>query len=177
VVAGTIHSSTTPTRKLPSRRRRRRTRLRPRRWRSGRLLCDTSSVEPTEHRVAVVVDPTFGERVIELAHECHVWLVRSPVNDEVGRHTSRRSVRVQLRTWGLDVQCGGVTRSVVLGGPRNRRAAPRRISHDPPLSVLRVVGLSLSTEVKDALSDYGFHEVESSQDGFVARRAADPKAG
>jgi hypothetical protein len=45
-------------------------------------------------------------------------------------------------------------------------------SHDLALSVLQVIGLNLSEVVKDALNEYGFRDVESSPDGFVARRAA-----
>ncbi len=30
--------------------------------------------------MAIVLDPNYGERIIELARECHVWLVSSASN-------------------------------------------------------------------------------------------------
>jgi hypothetical protein len=44
---------------------------------------DTSTVVQAEHRVAIVVDPSYAERIVGLARECHVWVVRSALNDPV----------------------------------------------------------------------------------------------
>ena len=35
----------------------------------------------SEHRAAVVVEPSFGDRLGELARRMHVWLVSTPENE------------------------------------------------------------------------------------------------
>jgi hypothetical protein len=44
-------------------------------------------------------------------------------------------------------------------------------SHDPPLSVIEVIGLEPTEAVRDELSSYGFGDIELSAEGFVVRRA------
>jgi hypothetical protein len=43
-------------------------------------------------------------------------------------------------------------------------------SHDPPLSVLQVVGIEPSAAAIEELAAYGFGRIEPSDDGFIARR-------
>lgn len=45
----------------------------------------------------------------------------------------------------------------------------REYSHDPPLSVIEVIGLQPSTAVRDELATYGFNSIESFAGGFVGR--------
>ena len=40
-------------------------------------------------------------------------------------------------------------------------------SHDPPLSVIEVIGLPPTAAVRDELGAYGFNSIESSAEGFV----------
>jgi hypothetical protein len=42
---------------------------------------------------------------------------------------------------------------------------------DPPVSVIEVIGLELSAAAIDELDAYEFRHIESSKNGFVARRA------
>ncbi len=44
-------------------------------------------------------------------------------------------------------------------------------SHDPPVSIIEVIGFEPSAVAVDELDAYGFHHVEPSNNGFVARRA------
>jgi hypothetical protein len=131
---------------------------------------DTSVVEPDEHRVAIVLDPFYGERAIQLARRRHVWLVRSDANEAV-------VARLRQDTHGYTLD-GGVT---IFDGEQSPEASFFEVldavdlhhgehSHDPPLSVLEVIGLTLSGRVKDTLSDYGFRDTEPRAGGFVARR-------
>jgi hypothetical protein len=127
-------------------------------------------VERSEHRVAIVVDPNYAERTIELARECHVWLVRSAVNDAVVA-----AVRQDEPAYSFD---SGVT---AFNGAETPQASFLSIlgtieehhgedSHDPPLSVIEVIGLELSALVREELDSYGFGDIARSQDGFIARR-------
>jgi hypothetical protein len=127
-------------------------------------------MERADHRVAVVVDPTYGERVVGLAQECHVWLVRSGLNDEVAA-TLRKDADGYTLEDGLSTFNGAESPEAsflaILGTVELHHG---EYSHDPALSVIQVIGLNVSEVVKDALADCGFRVVEPAPDGFVARR-------
>ncbi len=127
-------------------------------------------MEQTEHRVAIVVDPSYAERIVSLARECHVWLVRSALNDPVVA-----ALRQDHSGFSFD---SGVT---TFNGEDTPEASFLSIlgtveehhgedSHNPPLSVIEVIGLEPSALVRDELHSYGFGHIEPSHHGFVARR-------
>jgi hypothetical protein len=127
-------------------------------------------VESTEHRVAIVLDPDYGDRIMELARECHVWLIRSASNDAVVA-----ALRQDGQPYSFD---SGVT---AFNGAETPEASFLSIlssielhhgedSHDPPSSVIDVIGLEPSEAVRDELTARGFQYIESSQNGFIARR-------
>ena len=129
-------------------------------------------MERSEHRVAIVVDPDYAERVLNLAGECHVWLVRSAANDRVVA-----ALRESHPTHSLE---SGVTTFNPAGTPQASLVAilgtveehHGEYSHDPPVSVLEVIGAEPSAAVREELDAYGFHRVEPSEEGFRARRGS-----
>jgi hypothetical protein len=122
------------------------------------------------HRVALVLDPDYAERIIELSRECHAWVVKSAANDGVVA-----ALRHEDQAYSFDV---GVS---TFNGAKTPEASFLSIletveehhgaySHDPPLSVLQVVGIEPSAAVIEELAAYGFGRIEPSDDGFIARR-------
>jgi hypothetical protein len=127
-------------------------------------------MKAAEHRVAIVVDPQYGEQVIELARDRHVWLVRSPRNDEAAaalwQDASEHTLQDCITTFnGADSPESAFI--AILGTVELHHG---EYSHDPPLSVIETIGLRPTSAVSDALSEYGFQEVEATPDGFIARR-------
>jgi hypothetical protein len=134
---------------------------------------DTPGVDRTEHRVAIVLDPDYGERVIALARECHVWLVHSALNDTaaatVWRDSSGYSLEEGITTF-TPAETPQASFVVVLDLVEVHHGENE---HDPPVSVLDVIGLEPSAAAIDELDAYGFRDIETSKNGFVARRALD----
>lgn len=121
--------------------------------------------------MAIVLDPNYGERVIELARECHVWLVRSASNDAA-------AATVWQDATGYSLEEGITTFSPAETPQASFVVALELVEdhhgeyeHDPPLSVLEVIGLEPSAAVVDDLDRYEFSHIEPSENGFVARRA------
>ena len=94
------------------------------------------------HRVAVVVDPDYGQRVQELSRQRHVWIVRSPVNDPAVESAIRAVVEEHHGEY----------------------------SHDPPLTAIEVIGTGASAMVREHLGAYGFLRIEPEAEGFTAFR-------
>ncbi len=46
-------------------------------------------------------------------------------------------------------------------------------SHDPPYSILNVIGVEWSEKIQEELSRFGFDKHEETRRGFVARRKLD----
>jgi hypothetical protein len=120
--------------------------------------------------VAIVVDPNYAERVSELASECHTWLVRSASNDPVAaslwHDEPRHSLENGVTTFD-PAETPEASFLSILGAVDEHHG---EYSHDPPLSIIEVVGLEPTAAVRDELDSYGFRHVEPSENGFVARR-------
>jgi hypothetical protein len=128
-------------------------------------------VERTEHRVAIVLDPNYAERIVELARECHVWLVKSASNDPVvavlWKDDRAYSLEEGVTTFS-SAETPGASFISILETVEEHHG---EYSHDPPLSVIEAIGLEPTVAVREELSSYGFSDIELSAEGFVARRA------
>jgi hypothetical protein len=131
---------------------------------------NTSTVEHAEHRVAIVVDPSYAERIVGLARECHVWLVRSALNDPavaaLREDDSGFSFDSGVTTFNA-AESPQASFLSILGTVEEHHG---KYSHDPPVSVIEVLGLEPSAPIRDELRSYGFGHIKPSQNGFVARR-------
>ena len=130
-------------------------------------------MERTEQRVAIVLDPNYGERVIELARECHVWLVHSLLNDAaaatVWQDNSAYSLEEGVTTFGSK-ETPHASFVGVLDLVETHHAA---WDEDPPVSVIEVIGLEPSAAALDELDEYDYRQVEPTKNGFIARRAVE----
>jgi hypothetical protein len=126
-----------------------------------------------EHKVILVFDRAFGERLVEMAQKNYVWIIGSPAN-EIAVRKYASTVR-----WseGEDPLGSGVTtfESAEINEPfmENLWEHHGEYSHNPPLSEIVVIGASLTKTAADAWSEYGFIISQQERDGFTARRQPD----
>ena len=121
--------------------------------------------------VGIVVDPSFGERLANLAAEMPVWIADTPGN----RVAVERQWRVTPRPWHLGVTtfkvnadgaselwCADILSDVDLHHGLD--------SQDPPYSVVEVFGTLLTEKLATEFNSLGFATFEERHDGFRARR-------
>lgn len=124
------------------------------------------------HKVYVVVDPEFGEQLVNLEKGVPVWIVDTPTNKPV----------VQ-RLWGEHHQRTHLTGITLFRYAESSSAEDMLLeeldmidlhhgsdSADPPYTVLDVIGAPLTARAKRELSVYGFNEFHGNPFGFTARR-------
>jgi hypothetical protein len=121
-------------------------------------------------KVAVIVDPEYGERLLALRPEVPVWIVDSPHNV-----ASAQNARQELHG----------RRYITTFKTASRASAQKALldvldvvelhhgsqSASVPYSELQIVGTEISSNVEAALADLGFDELHSTADGFVATRS------
>ncbi len=126
--------------------------------------------EKKPYKVHVIVDPVFGQRLREIQVGEPVWIADTEVNRpayetlgpernpgnymeglssfKVGRNTSPEDWLVcEIET--IDLHHG-------------------EMSHNPPWSVINVIGAKWSPRIEDELSRFGFEQHEDTAEGFVA---------
>jgi hypothetical protein len=124
------------------------------------------------HRVAIVVDPTFGERLTELSRTAHVWACDTPENRRIARRLwAGRKVKdlesgITLFKFAphdsADEVCRGILETVELHHGE--------WSHTPPWSEVEVHGASLTPTLREAFVELDFREFGTTPDGFIAVR-------
>jgi hypothetical protein len=128
-----------------------------------------------EHRVTVVVDPAFSSVLAETAVARHVWVVRTPQTEKIAERVwlDQQTNQDQWNDAGLTLFNGGTTPEAslisILGAVELHHGES---SHDPPLSVIEVLGVEQTPSIRQALVALGFTETKPMDDGFIARRAA-----
>jgi len=124
-----------------------------------------------EHRVGIVTDPDFGERILPLAIRLHVWAVDSLAN----RAAAERLWTQQPRH---DVERGATVFRFDAAEPPDQRVIRilntvlehhGEYSHDPPVSVLEIFGAPLTAGLQQALAGAGFTSIMVDGDAVLAR--------
>jgi hypothetical protein len=128
----------------------------------------------TPHEVAVVVDPAYGDKLLELAARLHVWIIDTPANKAAAQVLWSQDGHVH----SLD---NGVTTFSAFRVDRPDEIVASMLetidlhhgeySHSPPWSVLEVYGASPSPSLAAALADYGFTDILPILGGFRASRS------
>jgi hypothetical protein len=126
-----------------------------------------------EYVVGIVVDPSFGERLHAVAARMPTWVVDTPPN--------RAAAEAHWKTHAGQTHTGGLTTFRVDPdqGPEEWCAEILGVvvehhgeySHNPPVSVLEVIGARPVEQLVSALADYGFARVSPTPEGFRARAA------
>jgi hypothetical protein len=126
----------------------------------------------SRHKVGLVVDREFGDRMVDLARSFHLWVVESPTNSGV----VRRIWNAEARSHDDDALGSGVTSfeasesespeemSVRISGDLDEHHG--EFAHDPPWSEIEVYGATLTESVKQAFRAIGATVFERTRDGF-----------
>jgi hypothetical protein len=127
-----------------------------------------------KHEVAVVVDPTFGERLWDLARTSHVWIVRSPDNEEAAQalwRGDRADPSAPRKDVTLFNATGKSPDSDFLSIIDDVELHHGEDSYpDSPVNVIQVIGTPLSAAVRDSLTALAFDRFEPSEAGGLAFR-------
>jgi hypothetical protein len=138
-------------------------------------------------RVYVVVDPHYGERIRNLPFGEPAWIVDSADNHPViqaiweERGPLDKSAGTTSFKYDPDAQPDGLTGITSFKYNPNARPDNWLISilsvidehhyyHDPPYSVLNIVGTSWSEAIQEELDRFGFFAHEATTEGFVTKR-------
>ena len=124
------------------------------------------------HEVALVVDPAFGDKLVDLADRLHVWVIDTPANRtaaELARKGSREhSLERGITTFRADA--ARPPEEIVVASFSDIELHHGEYSHDPPWSVLEVYGTAVTEAISAALEKFGFAVAEAHEDGFRAVR-------
>jgi hypothetical protein len=132
-------------------------------------LVDTSK----PYRIAVVLDPDYGDRLIALSEQMPVWIVDTPTNRtavEVLWTKSNEKHSAELGVTAFKVPTASLPEDDFLEILKDVDLHYGEYSHDPPYTVLEVMGVQISNRVREALRQLGFYKFEAIPDGFIACR-------
>jgi hypothetical protein len=125
--------------------------------------------------VAIVVDRSFGDKLVVLARRLHVWVIDSPAN-----RPARDKVWNETKAYTLD---SGATLFFDDGTQAPDVVAERMLddvemhhggnAHTPPLTRIEVYGAKRTPLLQSALEELEYDHFEDGPDGFVASRPDD----
>jgi hypothetical protein len=127
------------------------------------------------YRVHIVVDALYGDAIRDLPVGEPAWVVDSPDNHPV-------IVSICRECTALDHLTG------ITSFKYNAEATPEdwlvdilsavdlhhgEYSHNPPYSILNIIGVVWSEKIQEELHKFGFYDHDTTPMGFVARRELD----
>ncbi|NNC19208.1 hypothetical protein HRD49_17350 [Corallococcus exiguus] len=128
------------------------------------------------HKVGIVVDQGFGDRVAELARAFHVWVVESRENTPVIQGVWKSG----LGDAAADPLAVGVTSFAALEGESPEAMCARiagdvaehhgEFAHDPPWSEMEVFGVKLTSTLRHVFEELEATACIPTPEGFVCRR-------
>ena len=121
--------------------------------------------------VAIVVSENRPSEVVARAKVQPVWAVRSPAHERVA--AALWADASTSPDFGLTLfNGGGPPEDDLVSNIRDVDEHHGEFSHDPPVSVIEVVGARCTPAVAAAFAEYGFTKVVTTEDGFTAYRSA-----
>jgi len=124
------------------------------------------------YRVHVVVNPHYGESIHSLPVEEPAWVVDSQDNHTViqALWDERRITDhlVGITSFKFDDQATPEDWLVSILATIDLHHG--EFSHDPPYSVLNVIGVKWSDRIQKELNEFGFNQYKPTPEGFVAIR-------
>jgi hypothetical protein len=125
------------------------------------------------YKVYVILDRSFGEKLLALERGVPAWVVDTPANKPVAE-----------RLWAegpVSDHLSGITifdfvetaspEQIFLDEMETIDLHHGKYSADPPYTLLQVIGSPLTSRIKKELSTYGFDKFCETADGFAASRA------
>ena len=117
--------------------------------------------------VGFVVDPQFGARLREIATRGHVWIIDSQRNRPV--------VEAMWSTLPKDATSPvTIFDAVPTESPSDTvvRMVDTVDLHHPQCTCLEFYGVAANPSIKSALASLGYSEVQTSSNGFIAKKHA-----
>ena len=122
-------------------------------------------------KVIVILDPIFGDRIVEMASCAHVWAVDSPKNRAaVERHMQ------EIKSRDIVPQEANLTLTLCHWSKFDPHAVETLEDHHgeyaqtPPWKEVEVIGSRLDHQTKELLMEYGFHRFKKTAQGFLATK-------
>jgi len=127
---------------------------------------------PFPHKVAVVLDREFGEKLVELSKTIHVWACGSLLNRQAAERiwSDGSAHNHEFGVTVFNISEGDTSESMFLNHLGAIDEHHGMYSHDPAWSVLEVYGSTPTLAMKEALKDYGEPEYKVTADGFIFHR-------
>lgn len=130
------------------------------------------SMNDKPYGVHVIVDPRFGDHLREIPAGEPVWIVDTEVNrcayEMVGRERKPISYLVGLSCFKVDPNASPEDWLVSELGTIDLHHGD--MAHDPPWSVINVIGTKWTKRVQDELARFGFQHHEDTAEGFEATK-------
>lgn len=124
-------------------------------------------VQPPGHRVYLIVDPDYGERLADLPPGEPVWIADTAFNKPaIQRVWSQKREGIT----SFEVVPNTTPEDWLIAILDQVELHHGEYSQIPPYSALQVIGTGLSERLRAELESYGFGRFEDQPDGFLARK-------
>jgi hypothetical protein len=120
------------------------------------------------YRVGLVVDRSYGERLVELARSFHVWAVASPSNTPVIQRLWAEATSAGITSFKASEEESAEAMCARIADDIDEHHG--ELAHDPPWSEIAVYGVSLSERLREVFAELGATEFAPNEEGFVCRR-------
>lgn len=124
------------------------------------------------NEVTLVLDPDYNDKLSSLAAVSHVWVIDTPANRAAASAYWAQNPKHKVET--------GITTFKSSENESRLESCLKMLdtidlhheeyASNPPYSILEVIGLPLTDEVKSAVEDLGFGTFETTVEGFRAKR-------
>jgi len=124
------------------------------------------------YRVHVIVDSHHGDRIREIPIGEPAWVVDSTDNQPVMQAIwrERKEINHLEGITSFKVDANATPEDWLVSELATIDLHHGEFSHNPPYSVLKVLGVSPSDRIKKALTGIGLTEIKRISDGFEAKR-------
>jgi hypothetical protein len=126
----------------------------------------------TPYTVHIVVDSEYGSRIRDLPADEPSWIIDSDVNRPVVEALWQER-KQQDYLVGITIFQGAASDSqegCFIAELESIELHHGSQSHDPPYSVLDVIGIHWTERIKEAVAKYGFESHTSTKNGFIIEK-------
>ncbi|RPI77537.1 MAG: hypothetical protein EHM45_08655 [Desulfobacteraceae bacterium] len=124
------------------------------------------------YRVHVIVDPRFGQRLLEMPENEPIWIADTETNHlaykAAGKERIPKSHLVGLSSFKVDPYLSPADWLISILETIDLHHG--EMSHNPSWSVINVIGIRWTQKVQEELRKFGFEKYEDSPEGFTARK-------
>jgi hypothetical protein len=123
------------------------------------------------HQVAIIFEAEYGDKVADLAERMHVWVVDTPPNRSAAERLWQSNPEPRMDA--------GVTTFADSGASLDAQFDELITlvedhhgwyAHQPPVTMIRCIGVPLTARVRESLSVYGYDSIVQQADCFIAIR-------